>query len=197
MEVIFKIGGLAGLISVLWLLVKETVTFLRRPRLELLTFDSTKDLRVFKYRDTGWVRKFANVHIQNSKVKVAMNCVATLSVVSAPPNVVHLERQYYLHWGDVEHSYRTTEPQPINLGRGQRRLDVVFTQENQKLPGCWITVPLALSQASPGQNQAYLPPGEYEVEIVISSDNGRGDKGRYRITSPTLWSSLDMAEMKR
>jgi hypothetical protein len=110
---------------------------------------------------------------------------------------VNLERQYYLHWADVDYSARTTEAQPINLGKGQRRLDVVFSQNNQQIQGCWIAIPFALSGAQPWPNQAYLPPGEYEVEIALSLDNGRGDKRRYKITTPSNWSDLNMIETKR
>ena len=102
METLFNIGGLAGLISIVWLIAKDLFPFFTRPRLRLLPFDVIKDCRVFHYRDTGWVRKFANLHAENTRSKTAINCLATLSIVSHPPNVVHLERQYFLHWGDVD-----------------------------------------------------------------------------------------------
>ena len=194
-DIILKIGGLAGLISILWLIAKDLVAFFRKPRLSILPFDLSKDLRVFHYKDVGWIRKFANICIENSKIRVATHCVATLTFIRVPSNVSHLERQYYLHWADVDYSARTIEAQPIDLGRGQRRLDVVFTQDDQQMPGCWLAMPLALCQSQPDQNQAYLPPGKYEVQIVISSDNGRGDKRSYSITSPTQWSGLNMSEM--
>jgi len=197
METIFKIGGLAGLISVIWLIAKDLFAFFRRPKLRLLPFDVTKDCRIFHYSDSDWDRKFANLHVENTHSKTAVNCLAVLTILSCPANVVHLERQYYLHWADVDYSARTTEAQPINLGKGQGRLDVVFSQDNQQFPGCWIAIPFALSEAQPRPNQAYLPPGEYEVEIAISLDNGQGDKRKYKITSPSSWSNLSMTETKR
>jgi hypothetical protein len=197
METIFKIGGLAGLISVIWLIAKDLFTFFRRPRLRLLPFDETIDCRIFHYPDTSWDRKFINLHVENTHSETAINCLAVLTILSRPANIMHLERQYYLHWADVEYSARTTEAQPINLGRGQRRLDVVFSQDNQQMQGCWIAIPFALSAAQLWQNQAYLPPGKYEVEIALSLDNGQGDKCRYKITSPSNWSDLNMIETKR
>lgn len=74
---------------------------------------------------------------------------------------------------------------------------MVFSQDNQQIPGCWIAIPFALSEAQPGWNQAYLPPGEYEVEIAISLDNGKGDRRKYKITSPSGWLDLSMTEKKR
>lgn len=195
-EIIFKIGGLAGLISIMWLTIKDIITFLKRPKLNILPFDATKDLRTFNYYDTGWIRKFANLHIKNGKPKTAINSLAILRVVSSPSNVVHLERQYNLHWADVDYSMRTVEPQSVNIGRGQRRLDIVFSQKGQRIPGCWVAIPLALSQVHLRQNQAYLPPGEYEVEVAISCENGGGDKRQYKIISPEEWLNLSMMEMK-
>lgn len=195
-EIIFKIGGPAGLISIVWLIIKDVIAFFKRPKLNILPFDASKDLRTFNYYDMGWIRKFANLHIENRKNKTAITSLAILKVTSHPSNVVHLERQYHLHWADVDYSMRTVEPQPVNIGRGQRRLDIVFSQEGQQIPGCWIAIPLALSQVNLGQNQAYLPPGEYEVEVAISCENGRGDKRQYKIVSPEEWLNLSMMEMR-
>ena len=195
-EIIFKIGGLAGLISIVWLIIRDIIAFLKRPKLNILPFDPTKDLRIFNYYDTGWIRKSANLYIENGKTKTAINSLAILKVTSHPSNVVHLERQYHLHWADVDYSMRTIEPQLVNIGRGQRRLDVVFSQKDQQIPGCWIAIPLALSQVHLRQNQAYLPPGEYEVEVAIICENGRGDKRKYKIVSPEEWLNLSIMEMR-
>ena len=179
-----------------WLILKDVVAFFRRPKLKIVRFDTAKDLRVFEYYDTGWVRKFANLYIENTKTQIATNCNAVLKPVSIPPNVTHLERQYNLHWSDVGYSMRTVGAQPIDIEKSQKRLDVVFSQKGQQIPGCWIAIPFALSQTQPKQNQAYLPPGEYEIEVVIDCENGRGDRCRYRIVSPEEWLDLSMVEMK-
>jgi hypothetical protein len=55
-------------------------------------------------------------------------------------------------------------------------------------------VPFALS-GSLLHNQAHLIPGEYEVEIAVKSENGRGDRARFRINSPVSWNDLDMERL--
>lgn len=43
---IFKIGGLAGLASFIWLLIKDTVKWYRKPRLQIV-FQKDKDLKIY------------------------------------------------------------------------------------------------------------------------------------------------------
>lgn len=193
MEIIFKVGGLAGLASFVWLLIKDISNFCKKPKLEL-TFEKTRDLRTFQFRDTGWVRKFATLHVQNIRNETAKRCVANLKIIRRPSQATNLEDQYALHWADVDYTARTTGAQPIDLGSELIRLDVLFTQQDQNTGGCWVAVPFALS-GSLTNNQAYLPPGEYEVQIEITCENGKGDKAKFKILSPTAWDGLDMQVM--
>ena len=78
----------------------------------------------------------------------------------------------------------------MDIGPEPRRLDVAFTQRGQQIKGCWIAMPLALSGFLE-RNQAYLLPGDYEVEIGIGCENGKGDKKKFRVTSPDIWEDLD------
>lgn len=178
------------------IIIKHIIAFLRQPKLKILPFDPDKDLRTWNYLNTKWERKVATLHIKNEKDQRAKDCVAILKILSRPPNVTHLETQYYLHWADVNYSIRTNAPQPVDILKGQRRLDVVFSQKDQQIPGCWIAIPVALSQAQPKQNQAYLPPGEYQVEVIISCEYGKGDKRKYKIISPEDWQSLNMNQIE-
>jgi hypothetical protein len=189
-EIIFKVGGLAGLASFFWLLTRDLVSFCKKPRLEL-TFEKTRDLRTFQFQDTGWVRKFATLHVRNKRNQTAMRCVANLQIIRRPPQVTNLEDQYALHWAGVDYTALTTGAQPIDLGAELIRLDVLFTQQGQNTSGCWIAVPFTLS-GSLTNNQAYLPPGEYKVQIKITCENGKGDKARFKIISPAVWDGLDM-----
>ena len=48
-------------------------------------------------------------------------------------------------------------------------------------------------------NQAYLPPGEYKVEIQARCQNGKGDKAKFTITSSQTrdWNTLDMYGLRQ
>lgn len=96
----------------------------------------------------------------------------------------------------MPYSFRTTGTDPVDIGKESRRLDVVFTHKGQRINGCWVSMSFALSGALQ-RNQAYLPPGNYEVEIKVSCEQDeKGDTERYAITSPKNWSDLEMDEIK-
>jgi len=190
MEIIFKVGSLAGLLSFLWLITKDIIKFYRAPRL-VFTFDKKIDLRTFQFQDNGWVRKFATLHVRNTRNKTAKRCVANLKITKKSSECTHLECQYALHWAGIDYSTHTTGAQPIDLGSELIRLDVVFTQQGQGINGCWIAIPFTLS-GDIGRNQAYLPPGEYEAEIDVKCENGKGHKANFKIISPTSWDKLEM-----
>ena len=183
MEIIFKVGGLAGLASFVWLLIKDLIKFCRKPKLEI-TFERNRDLRTFQFQDnTGWVRKCATLHVRNKGNQTAKRCVANLRITRRPTETVNIEDQYALHWADIDYSARTSGAQPIDLGSELIRLDVVFTQQSQGLSGCL------------GRHQAYLPPGEYEVEVEVNCENGKGHRAKFSIVSPAAWDGLDMAAL--
>ena len=194
MEIIFKVGGLAGLASFVWLLIKDLIKFCRKPKLEI-TFERDRDLRTFQFQDnSGWVRKCATLHVRNKGNQTAKRCVANLRITRRPTETVNIEDQYALHWADIDYSARTSGAQPIDLGSELIRLDVVFTQQSQGLSGCWVAIPFALC-GNLGRNQAYLPPGEYEVEIEVNCENGKGHGAKFNIVSPAAWDGLDMAAL--
>ena len=190
MDIVFKVGGLAGLASFIWLLIKDLIAFYKKPRLGL-TFEKGRDLRTFQFQDTGWVRKFATLHVRNKSNQTAKRCVANLKITRRPPQATNIEDQYALHWAGVEYTALTTGAQPIDLGPELIRLDVLFTEQGQSLSGCWIAVPFALS-GSITNNQAYLPPGEYEAQIEVRCENGKGHKAKFKIVSPSAWDGLGM-----
>ncbi len=189
-EILFKIGSLAGLTSFIYLLTKDIAAYCRQPRLKI-TFSRDLDLRTFTFPDRNWVRKFANLHIRNTRRMTASRCVAILRILRKPENAINLEPEYSLHWAGVDYTLQTTGAEPVDIGPEPRRLDVVFTQEGQNFMGCWIAMPIALSGMLV-MNQAYLPPGEYNVEIQVRCENGKGDKAKFKITSPEIWVMLDM-----
>lgn len=194
-DILFKIGGLAGLVSLIWLLIKDLIRFHQRPKLQV-TFKKDRDLNTFFFEDTKWLRKFANLHIKNNGRDTAKRCVAILRILKKPQGATNIEDEYALHWAGVSYTLQTTGAEPVDIGPEPRRLDVVFTHKGQKINGCWIAMPLALS-GSLRRNQAYLIPGEYEVEIEVRCENGKGDKAKFKIISPRKWENLDFDEIRR
>ncbi|MHA1395916.1 MAG: hypothetical protein ACTSRZ_20625 [Promethearchaeota archaeon] len=186
-----KVGGFTGLA----LTIKEIVHYLKRPKLKIKKLDPNIDLRKVQYEEEKDIRKFICLHIENNKKELARCSTAKMEVLSSSENFRTLERLYYLHWADSPIGKKTTISEPVDIYKGERRLDVAFTCKNQKFPGCWIAVPISLKYQD--QNQAYLPPGEYEVEIEVNCTNGRGEKKRYKIISPEKWDDLDIVEIQR
>ena len=192
-DILFKIGGLAGLTSFVWLVLKDLVRFYQKPKLQI-TFKKAIDLRTFFFEDTKWRRKFATLHIKNNGKDTAKRCVAVLRILKKPKVATNIEDEYAIHWAGVGYTAQTTGAEPVDIGPETRRLDVVFTHAGQNINGCWIAMPLALS-GSLRRNQAYLPPDEYEVEIKVKCENGKGDKAKFKITSPKNWEDLDFDKL--
>jgi len=181
------------LASFMWLLVKDLFKLCQKPRLKII-FKKDVDLRTFYFEDTKWTRKFANLHTKNKGRDTAKRCVAILRVLKKPYNATNIEDEYALHWAGVDYTAQTTGAEPVDIGPEPRRLDIVFTHEGQSVSGCWIAIPLALS-GSLRENQAYLVPGEYEVDIEVKCENGKGDKVRFKIVSPSKWEDLDINKL--
>ena len=190
-DYLFKIGSLAGLLSFLYLLFKDGIKHFCRPKLEI-TYNKTRDLKVWAFTPpNNWVRKFATLHVTKTGSDTAKRCVAVMKIIKKPQGVANIQEEYALHWADVDYSLSTAAEQPIDIGLHYRRLDVVFTDQRQGPKGSWASMPLALS-GNLGINQAYFTPGEYEVEIKVTCENGKGDKARFKIISPDTWDKLDM-----
>jgi len=117
----------------------------------------------------------------------------------------------------VPYSLKSTGAEPVEIpSQVSQRLDIVFTisgeriskteglspalltekvfANGQVLQGCWIAIPIALSVPSVS-NQAYLPPGKYEIELVTYCENGKGDEKKIQIISPTFWKDLQVKEL--
>jgi len=88
-DILFKIGGLAGLTSFIWLLIKDLVRFYQKPKLQI-RFEKDKDLRTFFFEDTKWTRKFANLHIKNNGKDTAKRCVAILRILKKPQDAINI-----------------------------------------------------------------------------------------------------------
>jgi hypothetical protein len=117
----------------------------RQPRLAI-EFDPVEDLGIWTLsaKNAERIQKVATVHIRNKRKTIARRCIAVLKLVTAPKNV-SVEREFILHWADVDYSLRTVEPEPIDIGPERRRLDVAFTVERGSSPleGAWVAIPIA------------------------------------------------------
>ena len=180
---------MAGLLSSFRLLIKDLIKFHRKPKLQI-NFGKDTCLRTYSFEDTGWVRHFATLNIKNNGKDTAKRCVAVMTILKKPRDASNVEDRCALHWAGVDYSTQTTGAQPVDIGPEPRRLDVAFTQQDQPIKGCWIAMPLALSGFL-RRNQAHLLPGDYEVEIEIRCENGKGDTKKFRVTSPDNWRDLD------
>lgn len=209
------IGGLAGLAAFLWNICTSIKRYLDRPKLKIVLDPQWKS-RPVKYVDTGIIRKVSELVVRNEG-NIARRCIATLKVVEKSTEAENLDNEHNLHWVDVDYSLKTNEPETIDIGSEPRRFDVVFTPKHEfkieeKVPvnvaptppppkilgtteaqseGSWIATPIALSAPNEA-NPAYLPLGNYKVEISVKCENGDGDTKIFTIKSPENWNELDI-----
>ncbi len=194
-DVVFKIGSLSGMLSLIIWVVTRIYGWFKRPILKI-EFDKSRDLQIYQIyygSNKTLIRKFFNLHIRNASKYTAKRCVATAEVLSFPTNIAYLKGQHAIHWADVPYSGRTTGAEPVDIGSEIRRLDVVFTDHNNQ-GGAWLSIPMALSMPVV-THQAYLPVGNYELKVTVSCENGRGDRRKFRVTSPQVWTDLDADEI--
>lgn len=184
------LGAAAGAIALLRLLAKDVVDIFRfsrrRPRLKLL-FAVDTDVREFKLRE-GQVRKFGNLRVINRGRGVGQRCVATAQLLGTQSS-----RKFSLHWAGEPHSTDGGTVCPVEIGSEEKRLDLVFTDQDQKVTGCWLAIPEALT-GKLESGDAHLEPGEYRVEVNVSCDRGAGDTMCLLVTSPEHWRRLDVRQ---
>ena len=168
--------------------------------------------------------KFHCIHVKNNGTTIAKRCVAKLKIIEAPHSITHLDEneEYKLHWADIDYSYRTDEPEPIDIGSERRRLDVFFSQypNTTNIPpgvnindifssgtlmlysgdSTTVSTPLptpAGSTASPSPTPAQL---DSWIAVPIALSNPAGSHqyelppGRYRINIRIDWEKGDGIE---
>lgn len=169
---------------------KDLIGYFRRPKLAILPFDATRDLRTWNLFDLARTQKAFTAEIRVSSGKVAKRCIAILVITKQPPGVTLPETHYTLHWADTNYSGRTSGAEPVDIGPEGRRLDVAFTHSAQQVAGCWIANPMAL--AAPFPNQAHLPARYYEGRIDVRTEYGDSASVAFRLRSPMNWADLDV-----
>jgi len=192
-ELYTKIGASAGLLGLLYVILKDSVRQVQKPKLKI-NYRPDKTVNIWTEENQAWMRNVATLDVSVAGKDTAYRCIAKMDIHSSPEFYKSSEPYYTLHWAEVDYRKGSTKNLPDELGPEGRRLDVVFTDSQQNIPGCWISIPLAL-RGSLDNNQAYLPPGKYVVEISIASQNGKGDTKRYKILSPMKWQYLQMVRL--
>jgi len=259
-------GAVSGVGSFVWHIVNTCLDHSKKPQLKIELDENWKSVRV-KYSNPvrDIIRRFSCLYVKNEKITTAKRCVAKLKVLDKPLGTRQLDTEHTLHWADVTYNYKTTEPDPVDIGSERRRLDVAFalitesarvrsrtqvgttTQSLSDQPnisgsfppqnytqlgthqspseqpnisgaspsgiynpeirpqsqdtslassgGAFIAVQIALSNPSEA-TQCYLPLGDYEVEISVNCENGKGDKKKFKITSPDDPDRLDINEVR-
>jgi hypothetical protein len=258
-------GAVSGVGSFFWHIYNTCRDRSKQPHLKIELDENWKSVRVKYYNPSREIiRRFSCLYVKNEKITTAKRCVAKLKVLDSPSEARQLDIEHTLHWADVPYNYKTTEPDPVDIGSERRRFDVAFalitestrvrsrtqagttTQSPSEQPnisgsfppqnytqlgthqspseqpnisgaspsgiynpemrpqfqdtslasseGAFIAVQIALSNPSEA-TQCYLPPGNYEVEISVNCENGKGDKKKFKITSSEDPDRLDINEV--
>jgi hypothetical protein len=179
-EQIKDIGSFAGLIALVWLLVRDlligALRAWRRPRLRIID-SSVRDLEI----NPVGVRQFWHLEIENTGTKPAEHCEAILTIVRHPSDVTLSQKKFYLHWVDTPYEDRVSSMTPVNIA-AHHRLDVVFSAP--ELPGVRVASGHALATGLVITDHYFLPPGEYTVQVRIFCRNGKGLKKTFTLHSP-------------
>jgi hypothetical protein len=162
----------------------------RRPVLEALPFDESRDLREWTLVGTiSRVQRVFTIEIRNTGFDVAKRCVGLLEInaAGAPDSQMKL---YAVHWADVDYAFRTSGAETVDIGPEGRRLDVAFTYSGQPRDGCWIATPSAL--VAPLATPDWLAPGAYDARVIVRAQGALRSLSRFRIHSPAAGSNLSI-----
>ncbi len=164
------------------------------PRLKIRLINQKKDVIVWKHHIIAWKRKFITVKVENNGMETAARSSAKLAFTMIPPKISHLKREYKLRWIGAKQSVQGDDAGSIHITTGLRHLEIVFSDSDEPLAGCWIACAEAFSDTT--KDQVFLPAGVYHVVLTVTCENGKGDVRKYRIESPTKWEQLRVVEMK-
>lgn len=183
------LGAVTGILGTLGWIINYIVQYMTKPRLRFMEGPNVKD---WYFIGTPERRKFVNFEVGVKNGKTAKRCVATLEILKHPASVIHLQKQYPLHWADVPYS-GSTSIEPVDIGKECHRLDVVFSRQGMNGANLAISVALRSPNQAP---QAILPFGEYIMKVSIYCDNGIGTSKTISVISPENWEDLRTEEIK-
>jgi hypothetical protein len=155
--------------------------------------------------------KFASVVVTANGVE-AKGCWGWVKVLPSGPSIP-------LHWRETPFEEEQTQASRIFIrtesaaeldiafalppervtGISERRYPCqevpVFLQRMTQLrpqwrgEGCWLARPSAMENPDP-RLEAFLPPGQYRIEVTTGCDNGKGDSREFILKSPSSWNEL-------
>jgi len=184
------LGGIAGFLSLAWLIVTAARNRSRRPKLHARPFELERDLATWQLGDGPILQKVVTIEVTNVGKRLAVRCVASANILHCPPGTSFRNAPVPLKWAGTDPTPHDTGTFPIELGPDDhQRLDVAFTRNTQSEPGCWLAAPLALFRPD-GAPQFHLPPGQYEIEVVIRCIDGDTCRAGLLIDAPNSWDGL-------
>jgi hypothetical protein len=184
-QTFFSLGGIAGILSLFWQVVREGLTFSRRPRLRILRLEPGRDIFDVDSRD----RRFVTVQVKNLGRRFARGCVAQIEASSSPGRKDL--RPLALHWADTPIEYTTTGARGVDIPpNGTWRLDVAFSRAGGK--SAWLAEESALYGNY--EADAELPVGDHLVTICVTFDDGNTARSTLQIKSSSSWSELTAAQ---
>jgi hypothetical protein len=181
------IGATSGLLAVLTLVFRGIRNFIRRPNLVIFSGPNvgTWDTAAAEGKE---VPIFVTLEAKSENGQIARECEAKARILEYPNGACLTQKEFGLHWADVDYSTKCTGAERVDIGITPQRLDVAFTVPN-KNGESFIAIPLALATWG-GAPQARLPEGEYTLEIMVSCQNGSRDKKKIKLISPHDWKEL-------
>ena len=184
-QTFFSLGGIAGLLSLIWQVTNTLLDRLRRPKLRILDLDREHNIFSFE-AGPGDKARFVTVSVQNLGRRYASRCIARARIRPLPG--ARARREVALHWADTPVIYRTTGASHVDIAPGaQWRLDVAFAKPSERL--AWLATESALYGNFRGD--AELPPGQHEVELRVTFEDGNDAVRLLTVRSSHHWDELD------
>jgi len=158
--------------SLIIFIVKKLMKYFDSPRLEIY-YDPAETYH--KAHDLSFGRilgNFAHVMVKNKGRGVAKNCMGELVSIEELKNKTYQSVPGYRKIMQLKWAHeKDFSPQDIEKGR-PRRLDVCFVHEGYDIVHFF-------TKKSPTGNQTDFPPGIYEVEIGVKSDNSESARNSF------------------
>ena len=184
----FNIGGIAGVLALVWQIITFALEKYRKPRLKCQDFIQSRDIFSVEWDvgDATESRRFVTIIVKNIGRRYARGCVANATATPISGEDSPIEAP--LHWADLPCTYRTTGNIPIDIAPGEkRRLDIAFSRSDHE--GCCIASHSGMFGNFYGDSK--LDVGEYQVKVVVTFDDGNVSTIMFRLFSSKEWYELN------
>jgi hypothetical protein len=189
-QTLLNVGGIAGILSLLWQAWRELSAFSRRPFLKILKFDPEEN--VLNINMHGKDRRYVVLHVKNLGRRVASHCVAHAKATYLSSSKERIETE--LHWARHQVEYITTGARSIDiLPNDTERLDVAFSQQGDT--SAWLAAESALH--GHGMGRAVLLPGKHSIKVIVTFHDGNAATAVLRLKSSSAWGDLTAVQARR